>query len=201
MAGRRLSAASGICVAAVAAALCPLQARGLAQQAETPHEASFVAGKTVDDSFSVHVPLYDPRLSPKSPEISKLLWAAKHVPLSVAMCGSFHGCAAIGQCCHAEENEQAAKLLRAAGVTVLHYVPTMQLPTTASPKCCNSMANISQMVSAALANNASDGIYFDVVAGLNELGDLPFFRALHGLVQNHRPKRAPRPVMFNPSTP
>eukprot|EP01043_Picozoa_sp_COSAG02_P010489 COSAG02_NODE_369_length_23680_cov_36.650609_10_plen_608_part_00 len=159
------------------------------------------ASKTDDDMFSVHVPLYDLQLSPKSPEMSKLLWAAEHVPLSVAMCGSFHGCAAIDQCCHAEENEQAAKILRVAGVTVLHYVPTMRLPATASPKCCNSMTNITQMVVAALASNASDGIYFDVVAGLNEPAELPFFRALHGLVQNHRPNSVPRPVMFNPSTP
>ena len=63
------------------------------------------------------------------------------------------------------------------------------------------MTNITQMVVAALASNASDGVYFDVVAGLNEPAELPFFRALHGLVQNYRPNSVPRPVMFNPSTP
>jgi hypothetical protein len=162
-----------------------------------------VAAKTDDDLFSVHVPLYDPKLSTNSSEIAKLLWAAQRVPLSIAMCGSFDGCAAIGQCCHANENEQAAKVLRAAGITVLHYVPTMRLPAASSPVCCNSIANITQMVSAALASNGSDGVYFDVVTGLDEPSELPFFRALHSLVHNHAPHQPdgrPRPVMLNPST-
>eukprot|EP01047_Picozoa_sp_COSAG01_P088745 COSAG01_NODE_21033_length_921_cov_2.546229_1_plen_306_part_11 len=155
-----------------------------------------------DDAFSVHVPLYDPRLSPTSPEIDKLLWAAQRVRLSVTVCGSFYGCEAIGQCCDAGKNEQAAKILRAAGVTVLHYVPTMRLPAAASPVCCNSLSNVTKMVQAALSNNASDGVYFDVVTGLNKPGELPFFLDLYRLVQSHAPRQmSARPVMFNPSTP
>ena len=76
--------------------------------------------------FSVHVPLYDPQLGPNSAEIAPLLWAAQRVVISVTICGMFIGCEAIGQCCHTEKNEQAAAILRAANITVLHYVPTMQ---------------------------------------------------------------------------
>lgn len=181
----------------------PAQAMALAVATLLPALAAAAADHQ-PPPFSVHVPLYDPHLSATSAEIPPLLWAAQRVPVSVAVCGSFDGCAAIGQCCDTEKNMEAFALLRAAGITVLHYVPTMQLPAAAAPVCCNSVENVTAMVQAALAGNASaDGVYFDVVTGLDQPDNASFFLGLHALVQSHPPvpAAAPRPVMFNPSTP
>ena len=153
--------------------------------------------------LSIHVPLYNPRLSPSSNDLKGVLWAARqpHAPaLSVAICAKWDF-QRQSDVCNATENIAAAQLLRQAGVQVYHYIPAQRLPVEGRAVCCNSLENITRFVSTALSrpNASNDGIYFDLAADdMTKATRLPFFSQLYQVAKHSLPERQ---LMINPSVP
>merc|ERR1712166_704911 len=169
-----------------------------------------VSAAAVQSPFSIHVPLYNPHLSPSSNETRALIATASSSPnapdISVAICSTWDF-QAPSDVCDTTENNAAADLLRQAGITVLHYIPLQRVPVPQHrpPICCNSMENITRFVTSALSqpNAGSDGIYFDLATqDLSVPSQQVFFREAYDMVQRALGGTAAgRPVMINPSVP
>merc|ERR1712166_164894 len=88
--------------------------------------ATTVSAAAVQSPFSIHVPLYNPHLSPSSNETRALIATASSSPnapdISVAICSTWDF-QVPSDVCDTTENNAAADLLRQAGITVLHYIP------------------------------------------------------------------------------
>ena len=154
--------------------------------------------------FTIHVPLYNPQLAPGSADTLGLLWAAQlpnAPPLSVAICAGWDF-QSPSEACNVSANRAAAARLREAGVDVYHYVPVQQVPVQGAAVCCNSLANISRFVSAALTQpNASlDGIYYDLAThDMVDRQQLPWFAQLYAIAQHGLGTDQYRRLMINPS--
>ena len=159
----------------------------------------------VTAGLSIHVPLYNPHLSATTADTLGVLWAAKHfnrTAISVAICSRWDFQPTSDRC-RTVDNQAATALLRAAGVTVYHYVPSQQIPVpkTGPPECCNSLKNITRFVTMALEQPGAsqDGIYLDLAThDMSDPSKIKFFSKLFGVAKHGS---VDRPIMINPSVP